>query len=183
MDWGIVGERVFLLTKVNFGLFFGTNRLVFDVFKASGKKLPLTYHKHGGGSVMNWEGISVKGGIKLKLMDNNVYHQIIIWQALVEGLLEDFLAADLFSRKIIIPNTVSKLCRNYLTRKENSDKVMRMLCFFILYNNHYPLSNKGELIRMVWPTQSLDLNHIKKIWDCLDWLKKLVIYVICQPSL
>lgn len=124
--------RVLFTDESKFDL-FGTNRRVF-VRRFQGERFKKNCLqptiKHGGGSVMIWAGISVKGGTKLKLingiMDKKVYHQILIRNALPEG--KRLLGRGFIFQEDNDPKHASNLCRNYLTRKENSGKSVRVLC-------------------------------------------------------
>nr|CAH0108862.1 unnamed protein product [Daphnia galeata] len=125
----INGQMSFFLTKVN-SKYLGPSAVYLS--EDLTEKV-----KHGGGSVMVWGAISVKGAVPLKriegIMDMKVYHQILIRHALPGG------------KRLI--------GRGFVFQEDNDPKNGSKLC---------------EVIRMVWPPQSHDLNPIEQIWDHVD---------------
>jgi transposase len=84
--------------------------------------------KHGGGNIMVWGGICVKGVTLLKriegIMDKNVYHSILVHRAVPEG--KKLLGKGFVFQEDNDPKHSSNLCRNYLASKEKSGRQKKM---------------------------------------------------------
>ena len=109
---------------------FGSKRRVF-VRRLPGerfKKECLTPTvKHGGGSIMVWGGISTSSVTRLKriegIMDQKFYHNILVRTALPEG--KRLIGKGFVFQEDNDPKHASKLCRNYLEKKEKSGTASR----------------------------------------------------------
>ena len=105
--------------------------------------------KHGGGSAMFWgcfAGKDVGDIFKIDgIMRKEEYHSILVHHAMPSG-------KRLFGNENWIfqqdndPKHSSKLCQNYLARKEEA----------------------GQMTTMEWPPQSPDLSPIELLWEQMD---------------
>lgn len=104
---------------------FGSKRRVF-VRRMPGerfiKQCLIPTVKHGGGSVMVWGGICSNGVTRLKrilgIMDQKVYHNILVRTALPEG--KRLIGKGFVFQEDNDPKHASKFCRNCLEKKEKS---------------------------------------------------------------
>jgi hypothetical protein len=125
-------KKVLFTDESKFEL-FGNNRQTF-VRRMKNERFIKEYitptMKHGGGSVMVWGGICANGVTQLKIiegiMEKTVYHTILVRRALPEG--KKLIGKGFIFQEDNDPKHSSNLCRNYLAKKEKSDKHINDLC-------------------------------------------------------
>lgn len=104
--------------------------------------------KHGGGSVLVWGYFSYEGVGELVKIDGIMkkedYHRILQYSAIPSGV--GLIGYGFSYQHDNDPKHTSKLCSNYLDRKEE----------------------EGVLQKMIWPPQSPDVNPIELLWEEMD---------------
>lgn len=150
-DWTIEQWNKVLWTDESKFEIFGSKRKVFVRRLPTEKMIPacvVPTVKHGGGSIMVWGSFSGQGVGDLfqveGILKKEGYHSILQRHAIPSGL-------RLIGKRFVFqqdndPKHTSKLCTDYLKKKEKS-RVLKI---------------------MDWPPQSPDLNPIELLWDELD---------------
>ena len=104
--------------------------------------------KHGGRDVMVWGCFAddtVGDLFKIEgTLNQHGYHSILQRHAIPYGLC--FVGSSFIFKQDNDPKHTSRLCKDYLTRKESD----------------------GMMCQMTWPPQSPDQNQIEMVWDEMD---------------
>lgn len=149
--WTVRKWKKVLFTDESKFEIFGTKRRVY-VRRLVGERMArqciVPTVKHGGGSAMVWgcfAGEKVGDLVKIEgILKKEGYHRILQKHAIPSG--KRLVGRGFVLQQDNDPKHTSNLCKNYVAKKAASK----------------------ELVNMVWPPQSPDLNPIELLWDELD---------------